>query len=284
MPNLAQYQGGFGQRKPGPWAQLDRYQLPAASINGYWLLNAGGNAGGLLDIDNFATATINGAGFAWKPGRFGGPAISLGTTGFCVNSTWTESASALSLSIWLQTPASFATNAHVVLNGQTAGNTTSTGPLLQVALNGTNWQFTHKWSTTTGSWSPTGFTISTSTWYHVVVTYAGSATSVKPTFYISGQKYATTTNTTPAGSLNTATGITLGSNAPHANNWNGLIDNLIFWNRVLSDGEAMLLYQQPFALLQQTPPTRGFFQGAAAAAGKVPWHLFFQPALGQGVA
>ncbi len=85
-------------------------------------------------------------------------------------------------------------------------------------------------------------TISLGTWYHIAASYDRSSLTNRPTFYVNGAKLTATTLTAPSGSppLLSGTGY-IGNNSVNTRNWNGLIDDLRIYDRLLSDVEIQIL-------------------------------------------
>ena len=84
---------------------------------------------------------------------------------------------------------------------------------------------------------------STGTWYHVVVTYDGSATAAGVHIYVNGTDQTLTTNV-DALTLSTVftNAFRIGESSDGIGDMNGLIDEVGIWNKVLSSQEIADLY------------------------------------------
>ncbi|TAK95166.1 MAG: hypothetical protein EPO07_15715 [Verrucomicrobia bacterium] len=96
--------------------------------------------------------------------------------------------------------------------------------------------------TTNGDWDSGAGSISLGTWYHVAATYDRGTLTTPPIFYINGVKRNTTTLTSPSGAAPSLGGVGyIGNNAALTRWWNGLIDDLRIYNRVLTAGEIIAI-------------------------------------------
>jgi hypothetical protein len=104
----------------------------------------------------------------------------------------------------------------------------------------------------TGSWGSTG-TYDDGNWHHVVLTFPASGTMSSVNCYADGVLLSGTyTGGSTALNLGTTTGVTLGKNGVGGSQYfNGLIDSLFLWNRVLSQSEIAQLYEDTYALLRR---------------------------------
>ena len=83
-------------------------------------------------------------------------------------------------------------------------------------------------------------TINSGTWYHAVITFDSTGTEM----FLDGQSVGTTSSVSPS-SVNNVDLITLGSNVDSSGaqwGFDGLIDEVSIWNRVLTDNEISVLY------------------------------------------
>jgi hyaluronate lyase len=101
-------------------------------------------------------------------------------------------------------------------------------------------------STVDGEWlSPTN-SIGTGTWYHVAVSYDKSSTANVPALYVNGVRVSLTTLTTPSVSPPSNVGTTyIGNRLDLTRGWDGLIDDLRIYNRLLNDAEVQSLAATP---------------------------------------
>jgi outer membrane protein assembly factor BamB len=81
------------------------------------------------------------------------------------------------------------------------------------------------------------------TWYHVAATYDSSSTANLPVMYINGVSQTITTFTAPSGAQSSNVGTAyIGNRAAGDRYFNGLIDELRIYNRILSAAEINALY------------------------------------------
>jgi beta-galactosidase len=93
-----------------------------------------------------------------------------------------------------------------------------------------------------GEWLTAANTISTGAWYHVAVSYDNGSLANVPSLYINGVKMAITTSTTPSVTPPAYAGTNyIGNRLDLARGWDGLIDDLRIYNRLLSDAEVQAL-------------------------------------------
>jgi hypothetical protein len=129
-------------------------------------------------------------------------------------------------------------------------------------------------STTSGEWRTPGEVVSDGPWYHIVVSYDSSSTANQPTFWVNGVLQPPTTRTTPVGTqvANTGTGY-IGNSAAGARTWDGRIDEMRLYDRLLTSNEVALLTSGPptnTAPLVNAGPDRAVSgRGAALLSGSV---------------
>ena len=122
-----------------------------------------------------------------------------------------------------------------------------------------------RWATTNGNWTAPNNTVPLNTWTHVVVTYGYTATTEDPLIYTNGVSQTVTETQTPAGSKTTGETETLnlGNRNDGLRAFNGLIDDIRLYNRVLDPDEIASLFTDPF--LEFRTRRRRIFKAAAAA-------------------
>jgi hypothetical protein len=97
-----------------------------------------------------------------------------------------------------------------------------------------------------GDFDSGGGSIGLGTWYHVAASYDRTVLPNRPTLYINGRKMTTTTLTVPTGTPPLFSGTGYIGNAAATNRaWDGLIDDLRVYDRVLSDAEVQVLAAVP---------------------------------------
>jgi hypothetical protein len=97
-------------------------------------------------------------------------------------------------------------------------------------------------SGTDGEWCTPGNVVSDWTWYHIAVTYDSSSTNNTPVFYVNGLAQPSATLTAPTGTPipNSGTGY-IGNSAALDGSWDGQIDEVRLYNRLLSAAELQLI-------------------------------------------
>jgi hypothetical protein len=94
-------------------------------------------------------------------------------------------------------------------------------------------------SVTEGAWSTPANSVAFGTWQHVAVAYDGSLATNRPAFYLNGKLVITTVNTAPAGSRSSdaATPLTIGNTAALSRTFDGAIDDVRIYSRILTATE-----------------------------------------------
>ena len=110
--------------------------------------------------------------------------------------------------------------------------------------------FRSTWDQTNGDYDSGAGTISQGAWYHVAVSFDRGTLATPPVFYINGKKMTTVTLAAPAGTPPPLTGTGyIGNRYDGARGWNGQIDDLRIYNRILSENEVKVLAAMPMANL-----------------------------------
>jgi hypothetical protein len=100
-----------------------------------------------------------------------------------------------------------------------------------------------RWATD-GIWSSPSNSILTGRWYHVAVTYDYSSLSNTPIFYINGSQVVAGLAQPPGGAKSSETDdLWIGDNDESLRTFNGLIDEVRIYNRVLTADEILQLYR-----------------------------------------
>ncbi len=97
---------------------------------------------------------------------------------------------------------------------------------------------------TGGVWNTTDDVIEDGRWFHVAVSYSASAEFAEPKIYVDGVSIPVATQEPPLGSRITASGTAyIGDNGDPAldRNWDGLIDEMRLYNRILAPAEVAAL-------------------------------------------
>jgi len=101
-------------------------------------------------------------------------------------------------------------------------------------------RFAQEFSTTHGEWNTTSTEVSNGVWTHVVVTYDASGVSNNPTIYVGGLSKGVSETSTPVGTFggDSAKVLTIGNRGTNPNvNFDGEIDDICFFNRILTQAE-----------------------------------------------
>jgi len=97
-------------------------------------------------------------------------------------------------------------------------------------------------TTVNGEWVAPPNSINSNVWYHVAVSYDKSSTANVPALYVNGVKMSLTTLTSPSVTPPSYAGTTyIGNRLDLTRGWDGLIDDLRIYNRLLSDAEVQSL-------------------------------------------
>ena len=101
-------------------------------------------------------------------------------------------------------------------------------------------------ATVDGEWVAPPNSIGTGAWYHVAVSYDKSSTANVPALYVNGVRMGLTTFTSPSIVPPSSAGTTyIGNRLDLTRGWDGLIDDLRIYNRLLSDSEVQSLAETP---------------------------------------
>ncbi len=101
-------------------------------------------------------------------------------------------------------------------------------------------------STVDGEWLSSPNSIGIGAWYHVAVSYDKSSTAKIPALYVNGVRMSLTTLTSPAIAPPSYVGTSyIGNRLDLTRGWDGLIDDLRIYNRLLSDAEVQSLASTP---------------------------------------
>ena len=103
-----------------------------------------------------------------------------------------------------------------------------------------------RWNGSNGVWGSSSPIIPLNTWTHVVVTYDYGALGNDPILYVNGSPVGVTESTTPTGSVVAETAnINIGNDNGTARTFNGLLDDVRMYGRVLAADEVAALYDNP---------------------------------------
>jgi hypothetical protein len=99
--------------------------------------------------------------------------------------------------------------------------------------------FRQTFSTTEGAWSSPVNSVALGAWQHVAVGYDSSLATNRPVFYLNGKQVTTTARTAPAGlrSSDAASPLSIGNTSTLDRTFDGAIDDVRIYNRILSATE-----------------------------------------------
>jgi len=101
-------------------------------------------------------------------------------------------------------------------------------------------------STVDGEWLSPPNSIGTGAWYHVAVSYDKSSATNVPALYVNGVRISLATLTSPAITPPSYAGTShIGNRLDLTRGWDGLIDDLRIYNRLLNDAEVQSLAATP---------------------------------------
>jgi fibronectin type 3 domain-containing protein len=201
------------------------------TLAAYWALD---DAGGLTALDSSGNG-MNGTlvnGPTWTTGRIGG-GLSFDGVNDHVSTNFTEQLNTWTVAVWVRSPAAptFAPSA---------------GPLNRDKNFQINWN--HEYPNYQGSvalsvanqWYPASFgPLAANTWYHLAATYDGQTLRA----YTNG--VLVTANAAPSGNPDfEALALELGAHAGAAQYFNGIVDDVRIYRRVLSAAEIAALAGQ----------------------------------------
>lgn len=114
-----------------------------------------------------------------------------------------------------------------------------------------NLDFQQNFSTTNGEWNVPQ--PSTAKWHHLLISFDGSNVANKPNFYLDGIPQTVTTVTAPVGSMVTGTvNLYIGNRSDLLRAFNGYLLYYRIFNRIVSQIEAIKLYENPFRIYKQS--------------------------------
>lgn len=199
------------------------------------------------DITNVADpGSIVASGATWDKG-FYGTDLDFSAVASSVNFTTPAKVNTLTKmsyeALFLSRSAGGGTLGKLFFKGNTAG---APYVLIQQASSATTLEFFANWAGGTGDWD---ITIASNTWYHFVTTYDISSTSNNPLMYLNGVSQTITQTGVPAGAAPADTAnLYIGNSASGIRAWDGKIVYGRIWNRILTPGEILALYVNPWRI------------------------------------
>jgi len=117
-------------------------------------------------------------------------------------------------------------------------------------------EYLHGFTNADGKWKTTGNDITLNTWNHVVTCYTSSGASPDATFFVNGVSKTATESSTPNGSpTGVSSDIYIGNRAQNDYTFDGEIDELVFYDKILTSTEVSALYNGGSGTA--TPDTNG---------------------------
>jgi hypothetical protein len=103
-----------------------------------------------------------------------------------------------------------------------------------------------RWSGNNGVWGSSSAIIPLNTWTHVAVTYNYGALGNDPVLYVNGSPVGVSETTTPTGTVSAETAnLNIGNDNGASRTFNGLLDDVRMYGRVLAADEVAALYENP---------------------------------------
>ncbi|QQR64991.1 hypothetical protein IPH92_00195 [Candidatus Kaiserbacteria bacterium] len=219
-----------------------------SGLIGKWNLDEGSGTEAYDSSGNGNTGTLTN-GPTWKAGKVG-QAVDLGGDDDYINvgsPASLDDVTQKTITAWIN-PVTLGDSDYGRIADKDAG--TATGWLFYVS-NGDNvssLRFGHYFAGGLGFWNTGNNTITTggNTWQHVAVTYDNSSASNDPVFYINGvlSPLAFDTNNSGAANSDAAHNLWFGDRAGNDRSFNGDMDDIRMYNRILTAGEIATIYNE----------------------------------------
>jgi hypothetical protein len=204
------------------------------SLVGHWKLDE--SSGTFADSSGNGYDGTESGGVAYASGGFIGPAAGFDAVDDIIDTTLTDLSGAMTLSAWIY-PRSEGEN-----NG---GRIIDKGSTVMLHLGGAlNVAFERRFDAVT-AWTNADILV-LNKWQHLAVVYDDSSVNNDPIFYHDGVPYAHTwTGGPPTGvAFNNATTVAIGNGVSLSRTFDGQIDDVRIYNRILSAAEIKALYAQ----------------------------------------
>ncbi len=217
-------------------ATTDEYGGPTAGLLGYWSMNDGGGTTVTDNSTNSNTGTCVDSS-SWVSGKFGGALDFTGGYVGCGTDSSLRPSSALSIAAWVKVD-TFAYYTGIAAMIHDSGAVES-GYMLMI----NNYSFDGFGGAVCGSDGGLGYindgTYSTGTWYHVAITFNGST----ETLYVNASSVASGSESSPI-NYTPGSAFEIGRYADDDEDrrFDGIIDDVGVWNRVLTSTELDYLY------------------------------------------
>lgn len=142
---------------------------------------------------------------------------------------------------WFYMRSGYIGNCRIAAKESAAGDGTTA--LFLSDSSGPRIYWARKFSGTFGMWySPL---ITSNTWFHVAITYNDASTANDPLIYINGASQSVTEFITPTGTRNSdaALNFTIGASGNGSQPFDGMIQDVRVYNRILTVGEILTIYR-----------------------------------------
>lgn len=234
---------------------LNKAHSLCQGLVGSWPMNEGG---GLKAFDNIGNKTgILTSGAVFRYGVKGRSIFSDGTddyidTGTPFNNVFAGANVKFSISLWVK-PGTALTGNNLFLNFNiSTGQRTFTLRLFTSSKVEFLWYGALDGSSVRGTLGTTPIS-STTSFYHIVATYDGTlGVDSRVSIYVNGIQDATTIDVTsgtpPAGIQNSTQNLCFAANPSGGNAFQGLMNNVMLYNRLLSASDVRQLYTNPYCM------------------------------------
>jgi hypothetical protein len=213
--------------------------VPTSGLVGLWKLDAtSGTVAADSSGNGFNGTLANYATSGWTAGKVGGALNFNGVS----NSVTVGSPAALTnlarytIAAWIKPRTLGEGNLGRILDKRNAG--VSAGWSMFLGAGAVT--FRQTFSTTEGAWSMPANTVALGAWQHVALTYDTGSAANKPTFYRNGVVVTTAVLTAPSGSRSSdaASPLSIGNTTTLDRTFDGAIDDVRIYNRILSASEV----------------------------------------------
>jgi beta-galactosidase len=212
----------------------------SSGLMAYWKFDETGGTTAFDSSSNGITATVNGATFT-----SGYISNALHFNGTSADATFASpDANQITLTAWVRADAQGNSVFPRILD------TPGYRLFFRFDASGSNVLDFATYSTVNGDWFTGQKTVGIGSWYNVVASYDRTSFANLPALYVNGVKLPVTTHASPSGAQPAYTGTGYIGNVAALNRaWNGSIDELRIYNRILSDTEVKALASMPPANL-----------------------------------
>lgn len=258
---------GWGRTKPPLGARQNPSHPLSKGLVGHWIMNEGGGAT-VYDLSGqrlHGAITLGTGG--WAKGQFGSAfdfdaantRITPGTNSF-LNTVFLGP---LTISAWIfPRTAGETAQGHILAKADTTGGANRTRFWIDNTTPEVDaFSFTRAGSTVLQV-TTANSVVTYNAWQHVLVTWTGSVTATTVHIYKNGVELGYQTQTNGASFGENTDSIRIGGFTSTVATFDGIIDDVRFYNRVLNIDEIRELYSDPFC--DMAPRRRVFAMGEAA--------------------